>query len=118
MCIRDRMTSGPWSDSSRGRGRAVEEARATTGRGPVSYTHLRAHETPEHLECRLLLEIKNGAPMSSSNLVRPDCLHGDQSLRRDSIQNRSRSFLALFVSTEWKGYLTRKELVVRPDKVV
>eukprot|EP00658_Telonema_sp_P-2_P068424 TRINITY_DN57353_c0_g1_i1.p1 TRINITY_DN57353_c0_g1~~TRINITY_DN57353_c0_g1_i1.p1 ORF type:complete len:106 (+),score=17.93 TRINITY_DN57353_c0_g1_i1:99-416(+) len=31
------------------------------GRGcatPVSYTHLRAHETPEHLVCRLLLEKK------------------------------------------------------------
>eukprot|EP00658_Telonema_sp_P-2_P050257 TRINITY_DN382_c0_g1_i20.p1 TRINITY_DN382_c0_g1~~TRINITY_DN382_c0_g1_i20.p1 ORF type:complete len:178 (-),score=50.01 TRINITY_DN382_c0_g1_i20:48-581(-) len=26
--------------------------------GPVSYTHLRAHETPEHLVCRLLLEKK------------------------------------------------------------
>eukprot|EP00658_Telonema_sp_P-2_P013159 TRINITY_DN14989_c0_g1_i3.p1 TRINITY_DN14989_c0_g1~~TRINITY_DN14989_c0_g1_i3.p1 ORF type:complete len:201 (+),score=78.61 TRINITY_DN14989_c0_g1_i3:120-722(+) len=25
---------------------------------PVSYTHLRAHETPEHLVCRLLLEKK------------------------------------------------------------
>ena len=25
---------------------------------PVSYTHLRAHETPEHLVCRLLLEQK------------------------------------------------------------
>src|SRR5262249_57570722 len=24
---------------------------------PVSYTHLRAHETPEHLVCRLLLDI-------------------------------------------------------------
>src|SRR5678815_3118173 len=24
-------------------------------RHPVSYTHLRAHETPEHLVCRLLL---------------------------------------------------------------
>src|SRR5678815_6140879 len=23
---------------------------------PISYTHLRAHETPEHLVCRLLLE--------------------------------------------------------------
>src|SRR5678816_2204778 len=23
---------------------------------PLSYTHLRAHETPEHLVCRLLLE--------------------------------------------------------------
>src|SRR5678815_1642172 len=26
--------------------------------GPISYTHLRAHETPEHLVCRLLLEKK------------------------------------------------------------
>src|SRR5678815_6015224 len=29
-------------------------ARADQGE-PVSYTHLRAHETPEHLVCRLLL---------------------------------------------------------------
>eukprot|EP00658_Telonema_sp_P-2_P033385 TRINITY_DN24515_c0_g1_i2.p1 TRINITY_DN24515_c0_g1~~TRINITY_DN24515_c0_g1_i2.p1 ORF type:complete len:227 (-),score=46.44 TRINITY_DN24515_c0_g1_i2:101-781(-) len=28
------------------------------GTNPVSYTHLRAHETPEHLVCRLLLEKK------------------------------------------------------------
>ena len=27
-------------------------------KAPVSYTHLRAHETPEHLVCRLLLEKK------------------------------------------------------------
>ena len=27
--------------------------------GTVSYTHLRAHETPEHLVCRLLLEKTN-----------------------------------------------------------
>ena len=29
------------------------------GVAAVSYTHLRAHETPEHLVCRLLLEKKN-----------------------------------------------------------
>ena len=29
-----------------------------TDRESVSYTHLRAHETPEHLVCRLLLEKK------------------------------------------------------------
>ena len=29
-----------------------------TAHKPVSYTHLRAHETPEHLVCRLLLEKK------------------------------------------------------------
>eukprot|EP00658_Telonema_sp_P-2_P077726 TRINITY_DN7096_c0_g1_i3.p1 TRINITY_DN7096_c0_g1~~TRINITY_DN7096_c0_g1_i3.p1 ORF type:complete len:105 (-),score=27.34 TRINITY_DN7096_c0_g1_i3:73-387(-) len=28
----------------------------------VSYTHLRAHETPEHLVCRLLLEKKKTTP--------------------------------------------------------
>ena len=28
------------------------------GSGPVSYTHLRAHETREDLVCRLLLEKK------------------------------------------------------------
>ena len=30
--------------------------------GAVSYTHLRAHETPEHLVCRLLLEKKKICP--------------------------------------------------------
>ena len=29
-----------------------------SGVSAVSYTHLRAHETPEHLVCRLLLEKK------------------------------------------------------------
>src|SRR5678815_2463151 len=36
------------------RGRIVE----IYGPESVSYTHLRAHETPEHLVCRLLLEKK------------------------------------------------------------
>ena len=31
---------------------------AKTGYGPVSYTHLRAHETDSYLVCRLLLEKK------------------------------------------------------------
>src|SRR5678815_3240690 len=30
----------------------------TSAPNSVSYTHLRAHETPEHLVCRLLLEKK------------------------------------------------------------
>ena len=33
-------------------------AKAMEKHPPVSYTHLRAHETPEHLVCRLLLEKK------------------------------------------------------------
>ena len=35
-----------------------EASNRTLGQRPVSYTHLRAHETPEHLVCRLLLEKK------------------------------------------------------------
>src|SRR5678816_4827698 len=34
------------------------ENEALLDRMAVSYTHLRAHETPEHLVCRLLLEKK------------------------------------------------------------
>eukprot|EP00658_Telonema_sp_P-2_P039304 TRINITY_DN28121_c0_g1_i1.p1 TRINITY_DN28121_c0_g1~~TRINITY_DN28121_c0_g1_i1.p1 ORF type:complete len:103 (+),score=16.80 TRINITY_DN28121_c0_g1_i1:112-420(+) len=45
----------------------------------VSYTHLRAHETPEHLVCRLLLEKKKGylirepkmTKLFSTNRTRP-----------------------------------------------
>src|SRR5678815_5011351 len=33
-----------------------EIARLSNAYAAVSYTHLRAHETPEHLVCRLLLE--------------------------------------------------------------
>src|SRR5678816_1539176 len=46
-------------------GRAVVQAAKNNSSMPVvvvsgyvSYTHLRAHETPEHLVCRLLLEKK------------------------------------------------------------
>eukprot|EP00658_Telonema_sp_P-2_P032893 TRINITY_DN24253_c0_g1_i1.p1 TRINITY_DN24253_c0_g1~~TRINITY_DN24253_c0_g1_i1.p1 ORF type:complete len:295 (-),score=64.72 TRINITY_DN24253_c0_g1_i1:43-840(-) len=41
-----------WDNSGSGK------AQLCGGIGPVSYTHLRAHETPEHLVCRLLLEKK------------------------------------------------------------
>eukprot|EP00658_Telonema_sp_P-2_P009538 TRINITY_DN13561_c0_g2_i1.p1 TRINITY_DN13561_c0_g2~~TRINITY_DN13561_c0_g2_i1.p1 ORF type:complete len:354 (+),score=76.99 TRINITY_DN13561_c0_g2_i1:108-1169(+) len=37
---------------------APDPLSATSCAGAVSYTHLRAHETPEHLVCRLLLEKK------------------------------------------------------------
>src|SRR5678816_4875441 len=43
------------------RWRISRPPRPTTWSRPVSYTHLRAHETPEHLVCRLLLEKKNNA---------------------------------------------------------
>src|SRR5665254_17792 len=64
MCIRDRA-----SDCSRcGNTRSFSPvklggtmASMRCGPGAVSYTHLRAHETPEHLVCRLLLEKKKDA---------------------------------------------------------
>src|SRR5678816_705745 len=34
----------------------IDSRRDPAARTAVSYTHLRAHETPEHLVCRLLLE--------------------------------------------------------------
>eukprot|EP00658_Telonema_sp_P-2_P067748 TRINITY_DN56685_c0_g1_i1.p1 TRINITY_DN56685_c0_g1~~TRINITY_DN56685_c0_g1_i1.p1 ORF type:complete len:108 (-),score=30.80 TRINITY_DN56685_c0_g1_i1:56-379(-) len=34
----------------------------------VSYTHLRAHETPEHLVCRLLLEKKKTTDANNKTL--------------------------------------------------
>ena len=47
--------------TKRREGKALDEAITNykTKNVPVSYTHLRAHETPEHLVCRLLLEKKN-----------------------------------------------------------
>src|SRR5674536_388144 len=39
---------------------------------PVSYTHLRAHETPEHLVCRLLLEQKT---LAGNNFYRTEMNH-------------------------------------------
>src|SRR5659263_742373 len=48
-------------------GRALSDTRAqelTHTLRPVSYTHLRAHETRHDLVCRLLLEKKNNDPTS------------------------------------------------------
>mgnify|MGYP003381565673 CR=1 FL=1 len=42
-----------------GRDRAEFPERLYRGHGPVSYTHLRAHETVLDIVCRLLLEKKN-----------------------------------------------------------
>ena len=36
---------------------------------PVSYTHLRAHETHEHLVCRLLLEQHNSVLIQLNTLT-------------------------------------------------
>eukprot|EP00658_Telonema_sp_P-2_P073736 TRINITY_DN62847_c0_g2_i1.p1 TRINITY_DN62847_c0_g2~~TRINITY_DN62847_c0_g2_i1.p1 ORF type:complete len:241 (-),score=45.92 TRINITY_DN62847_c0_g2_i1:6-728(-) len=45
------------------------EVHHNSGRsGTVSYTHLRAHETPEHLVCRLLLEKKKMQAQSATDI--------------------------------------------------
>ena len=64
MCIRDSIESTPAlaaqvpgaDEAAQQRGRL--EARFTQFFEPVSYTHLRAHETVLDLVCRLLLEKK------------------------------------------------------------
>src|SRR5678816_4610870 len=44
--------------SSNGKDNACNVVGERRSKKSVSYTHLRAHETPEHLVCRLLLEKK------------------------------------------------------------
>ena len=39
------------------------------GRDPVSYTHLRAHETVLDLVCRLLLENKKKTQQTTNNIM-------------------------------------------------
>ena len=74
MCIRDRLyrelrksyqETGDEESLVKAKALLVEQQNITLGDRKrllgyiaVSYTHLRAHETPEHLVCRLLLEKK------------------------------------------------------------
>src|SRR5674536_375483 len=53
-----RAASSPLSRSGPRSVTGEHVSRASRMQRPVSYTHLRAHETPEHLVCRLLLEKK------------------------------------------------------------
>eukprot|EP00658_Telonema_sp_P-2_P063797 TRINITY_DN52598_c0_g1_i1.p1 TRINITY_DN52598_c0_g1~~TRINITY_DN52598_c0_g1_i1.p1 ORF type:complete len:181 (-),score=42.20 TRINITY_DN52598_c0_g1_i1:45-587(-) len=74
QCIRD-------AEDNEDRGE-VKQLRHMLGvvAGAVSYTHLRAHETPEHLVCRLLLEKKK--KNSSKSLIRTN-------LNKKKINNRN-----------------------------
>src|SRR5678815_2449890 len=56
MCIRDSTSRGLAALDVLAA--LAESAAVNNYTKPVSYTHLRAHETPEHLVCRLLLEKK------------------------------------------------------------
>ena len=55
-----------------------------TGRNPVSYTHLRAHETRHDLVCRLLLEKKKkkrrGKKLTVANWVFAQTTHVDAAI--------------------------------------
>src|SRR5674536_305588 len=67
MAAAARGPAGEWSATVASRPRSLfsstwppaDRTSAFTRTASVSYTHLRAHETPEHLVCRLLLEKKN-----------------------------------------------------------
>ena len=45
---------------------------------PVSYTHLRAHETVLDLVCRLLLEKKNTTPIYNKNPIHAQHIHSNE----------------------------------------
>src|SRR5674536_44179 len=57
-CLRQRRHRPPGSAAVCGGALHWGESVQLLGGAAVSYTHLRAHETPEHLVCRLLLERK------------------------------------------------------------
>ena len=74
MCIRDRLETGhPSLDEighiTHGNERPDQLFEVKVERGePVSYTHLRAHETVLDLVCRLLLEKKKPVPPTNKDL--------------------------------------------------
>ena len=66
-------------------------------RYPVSYTHLRAHETPEHLVCRLPLDKKKYTPtftLSHPRISSPRNTH-----HRTSFPARSATTMSDFISS-------------------
>ena len=69
MCIRDRIVP---EASSKDVDKAVQAAQQAFEGESVSYTHLRAHETPKHLVCRLLLEKKNGLLLYTTCSLLPE----------------------------------------------
>ena len=86
MCIRD---SGEevaeflevfGVDRDTRRHRMAAEADQQAGGAPVSYTHLRAHETVLDLVCRLLLEKKNKRRKTSE-------LHCNQKNKKTAVQS-------------------------------
>ena len=84
MCIRDRgevvraeVERGPGNEDAEPDEEAAEVA-GKAGVGPVSYTHLRAHETVLDLVCRLLLETKNDHGETAQSEIEPPREHSRQ----------------------------------------
>ena len=75
MCIRDSITAAPvlvpyYFTLSTGQGCVTEDSLfITVNPTPVSYTHLRAHETVLDLVCRLLLEKKKTTYRYDTHLI-------------------------------------------------
>ena len=71
MCIRDRLQAVTSQITELKMKFDQKDYKSVNAAAPalltqaVSYTHLRAHETPEHLVCRLLLEKKKRTPSSN-----------------------------------------------------
>ena len=59
IVILDACRNNPFETVKNFDDNGLAEMKAPTGTFPVSYTHLRAHETVLDLVCRLLLEKKN-----------------------------------------------------------
>ena len=72
MCIRDRRRSERHSGQDVEKHSGVKVTRSGGGEAPgaliipVSYTHLRAHETVLDLVCRLLLEKKKATTINNT----------------------------------------------------
>src|SRR5674536_378231 len=65
-----RQVPGPAQRLPRtGQGGSAVSPQRRHRRGAVSYTHLRAHETPEHLVCRLLLEKKKKKTLTTRHTI-------------------------------------------------
>ena len=81
MCIRDRFDAvGAFRQSDEGQpiessGELPNGERFNDSAGPVSYTHLRAHETVLDLVCRLLLEKKTTIRTSAAIIQIDELIH-------------------------------------------
>ena len=80
----------------------------------VSYTHLRAHETPEHLVCRLLLEKIGGELKRNSCLVIGGFQKGHFS---ESTQNNFDNLYSIG-DTSFEGHVVVSRMLYEYEKTI